>query len=60
MVMDVGARRLDAWCDMCQDVRSCRMQDPGSCACTVCGQVILLMKPLGSPDSLPEPAVAKR
>lgn len=56
--MDVGARFLDAYCDRCADVRSCRLRDPGSCSCPVCGQVILLMKPLYSPDSLPEPVAS--
>ena len=48
--MDVGARRLDAYCDACQDVRVCEVQasDPGSCRCLTCGHVILLMKPFGS------------
>ena len=56
LVMDAGLRRLDAYCDVCQDVRSCTMQasDPGSCACVVCGHVIILMKPLGSKYTLPD------
>ncbi|MCA1819360.1 MAG: hypothetical protein ABR562_05375 [Thermoplasmatota archaeon] len=57
--MDAGMRRLDAYCDVCQDVRSCAMRasDPGSCTCVVCGHVMLLMKPLGSHYHLPEQQV---
>jgi len=55
-------RHLDAFCDVCQEVRSCalRPEDPGSCACVVCGHVILTMKPIGSPDSLPGKPIRTR
>ena len=39
-------RTLDAWCDVCGDVRKCDVQDPGSCKCQVCGTVQVLMVPL--------------
>lgn len=41
-------RMIEAYCSPCQDVRThvVRPNDPGSCMCTVCGQVQPLVAPL--------------
>lgn len=39
-------RALDAYCDVCQDVRVHDLMDPGSCKCRECGHIALLMTPL--------------
>lgn len=40
------ARKVDAYCDSCKDVRVFEMQDPGSCKCSKCGHVQLMFAPL--------------
>lgn len=40
------ARKLDAWCETCQEVRVHVVQDPGSCKCSKCGSVQQMFAPL--------------
>lgn len=37
---------LDAWCPACNEVRTFKLQDPGSCVCMVCGHVEQMTRPL--------------
>ncbi|HLF16433.1 MAG TPA: hypothetical protein VI796_03260 [Candidatus Thermoplasmatota archaeon] len=41
-------RIMDAYCEVCEEVRphTVRREDPGSCTCNVCAHVQLLMVPL--------------
>ena len=39
-------RKLDSYCDVCNEVRPHEVQDPGSCKCVVCGKVQLTFAPL--------------
>jgi hypothetical protein len=41
-------RKLDYFCETCQDVRPHEVDaiDPGSCHCVGCGRTQVLMKPL--------------
>ncbi len=41
-------RRVDLYCETCQEVARAVVSeaDPGSCECTVCGTVQLLMVPV--------------
>src|SRR5688572_29235258 len=45
--MDGRLRSIDAWCETCDDVRPNEVEDPGSCRCTTCGHVELLV--VGTP-----------
>ncbi|MEK6975789.1 MAG: hypothetical protein AABY18_05555 [Candidatus Thermoplasmatota archaeon] len=39
-------RKLDSYCDVCNEVRPHEVQDPGSCKCVVCGKVQLIIASL--------------
>ena len=42
------ARKLDYFCETCNEVRAFVVQDPGSCKCPVCGRVEQTFAPLNS------------